>query len=439
MDHSLVDNIPVNALQFGKENVLNPIDIIVGLDFGTSTTKVVLRTPYSFDSLALAVPFGEFAHESLQYLLPTRVYILADGSCSLGKIADASVLTDIKIGLMDSPNQPILPASGPHCDESAITVATAYIALVFRHTRRWLIAEQRKIFGEQYLRWSCNIGLPAAVDDNAKLRDAFIDDVNDSQYEYKDEETLWEFDLIPEVVAEVAGYARSKFRNEGLHLLIDVGASTLDLCSFILHRVDGEDNYSILTADIGLLGAKKLHQSRIEGILKATASHGTELINGCDPGSVLSENYKDFLPSEQDTKIEFSCAELSFKSECENLLSRTFTELHIRRDPQSRWLNPFPVFFCGGASATKFYSDLIPRLNSLLNRRSSSINILSLTKPDSLQADINDKLYHRLAVAWGLSQTSFNIGNYTRPGEIDDVPPRSKLDYTDRYPGPEQM
>lgn len=251
------DGVPENAHQFGLKNSSTKLDIVVGVDFGTSSTKVVVHAPHYAGNPAFAVPFGDLAHKSLEYLLPTRLFVGKDGRCSLTPISEASVLTDIKLGLMRAPLSKIEPASGPSCGASATAVATAYLALVLRYVRCWFIAHKRKIFGGFSLNWSCNLGLPAAIDDDVTLRQTFnmagkaawllsrrsgqvtigaarkaIDDIKNSRFET--EEMPWEFELIPEVIAEVTGYAKSQFRNEGLHILVDIGASTLDVCSFIV-------------------------------------------------------------------------------------------------------------------------------------------------------------------------------------------------------------
>ena len=65
-------------------------------------------------------------------------------------------------------------------------------------------------------------------------------------------------------------------------------------------------------------------------------------------------------------------------------------------------------------------------------RSSGGIRMLFLPKPESLYAELDDKSYHRLAVAWGLSQESLNIPTYTRPSEIEDIEPppvREKPEY----------
>ena len=185
--------------------------------------------------------------------------------------------------------------------------------------RCWFIANKREVFGGLSLNWSYNLGLPAAIDDDVTLRETFnmvgkaawivsrrpgqvtigaaqkaINDIKNSRFEA--EGIPWEFALIPEVIAEVTGYARSQFRNEGLHLLVDIGASTLDICSFILREKEGDDDFPILTADVGLLGAKRLHLARIDGAKSAVVVHAANLVDEGDPASMVPDNISGLCP-----------------------------------------------------------------------------------------------------------------------------------------------
>ena len=76
-------------------------------------------------------------------------------------------------------------------------------------------------------------------------------------------DSLEQVDVVPEIAAEVVGYARSKHRREGLHVMVDVGASTIDICGFVLHAADGEDGdqYHLLTALVKRLGLHELHRA----------------------------------------------------------------------------------------------------------------------------------------------------------------------------------
>ena len=196
-------------------------------------------------------------------------------------------------------------------------------------------------------------------------------------------------ELRPEVIAEVAGYANSPLRNEGLHLLVDIGASTLDVCSFNLgpRQHEGDDRVPILTAHLELLGVEILRQKRGEG----------------------------------------AEAEIEFKNNCKKVLTRTIGDLRSKRDPLSRcWNSTLPVFLCGGGSVMQVYQGVVSDAGEWLQRwvrSSDGIRQIQLPKPNSLDAEIDDRSYHRLAVAWGLSQPSFNIGLYERPSEIDDIEP----------------
>jgi len=247
----------------------------------------------------------------------------------------------------------------------------------------------------------------------------------------------WEFELIPEVIAEVTGYARSQFRNEGLHILVDIGASTLDVCSFILHEKEGDDDFPILTADVGLLGAKRLHLARIDGAKSAVVVHAADLVDEGDPASMIPEDVADYVPSDQEICDGAANAEEAFKADCKKLLYRTLADLRKRRDPHSsRWSEAFPVFVCGGATAMQAYQEVVAGVGEWLQqhiRSSHGARLVRLPKPESLEADISDQSYHRLAVAWGLSHESFNIGTYSRPSEIDDIPPRTVRNIEDAY------
>jgi len=76
-----------------------------------------------------------------------------------------------------------------------------------------------------------------------------------------------EINVIPEIAAEVTGYAKSPECQNGLHVLIDIGASTLDIAGFVLGEDDdGRNKFSILNADLKWLGAYICHLERIKAV-----------------------------------------------------------------------------------------------------------------------------------------------------------------------------
>ena len=453
--------IPDHAHQFTRKDgfgsSLEPVDIVVGVDFGTSSTKVVIQAPRYAGNPAFAVPFGALTQASLEYLLPTRLFISNEGRCSLTFLPGASILTDIKLSLMRDPLHTTTSASEPSCEASATAIATAYLALVLRYARCWFIANKEDIFGEFPLVWSFNLGLPAAIDDNVELRKNFttagqaawlvsirhgpitldaaqgaINDIKRSGIEVE-----CDFALVPEVIAEVKGYAESRFRSAGLHLLVDVGASTVDVCSFNLRVEEGDAPLPIITADIDLLGATRLHLARIDGAKEAAIVHGTQLVDESNPSDVIPDNIMLYVPPDQQIHDEITAAQRSFKEACERLLRKTILDLRRLRDPNSpRFSERLPVFICGGAKDMQPYREVVRGVDEWLSKlivSSHGIRQINLPKPDSLEAQIDDNSYHRLAVAWGLSHDSFNIGTYSRPSEIGDIPPPKRRNFYDAF------
>lgn len=458
------DGIPENAHQFGLSDGSQLLDVVIGLDFGTSSTKVVIHAPNYAGNPAFAIPFGPFAHESLVYLLPTRLAVNSNDSCSLSPEAGSAVLTDIKINLMRTPHGSVEVNGEMRSAATPMTVTTAYLALVLRYVRSWFLAHKKSIFQDFKINWVLNLGLPAAIDDNPQLRETFnlagqaawfmsrkpgqvtlndahraIEDIKHLRYKVDDQP--WDFQLVPEVIAEVTGYARSEFRNEGLHFLVDVGASTLDVCAFSLRKKEGDDHFTIWTAEVAELGAQRLHQVRIDGAEKAISESAAQLFDARDPLSLIPNDLRTYVPDGQLIADGVDRANKAFAKKSSNAVHKTIWHTRKKRDPNSsRWSEHLPIFLCGGAKAIDLYEQEIQGIKAWIHRFIPSclgVRVIPLPKPTSLEANITDADYHRLAVAWGLSHESFNIGTYDRPSEIDDVPRPRKVDISDRFVGPE--
>jgi hypothetical protein len=450
---------PDNKVQFHASSVGRKCDVVIGLDFGTSCTKVVVRSPYEHNR-AFAVPFGQAAHRSSPYLLPSVLWIGQDGKPSLTKVAGGIYLRDVKYYLMEQKPVPAMNrgAGGQTFDPK--TVAVAFLALALRATRRWFLDTHKASFGSFMLDWQFNLGLPSAdfaeeplchdylriaaaawglsveagpieltgadaaydavkllEDESAKGVGAFCD--------CGDRESA-EIRLIPEVAAEVVGYARSYLRDEGLHILVDIGASTLDVCGFILHEKEGDDCYELLTADVRELGAMILHRGRLEAARGCVSKSQLPLLLDYDPVDPVPDELAEFcamIPSvNRDLILE---SDDKYRKRCSQMLWQTLLALKTKRDPRSpRWKSKIPLFIAGGASGMAFYRESIKAISDdlvKLYQPCQGIQLLPLTKPDNLEADINDDSYHRFAVAWGLSYPDTNIGTVTRPCEISDI------------------
>jgi hypothetical protein len=72
------------------------------------------------------------------------------------------------------------------------------------------------------------------------------------------------FDLVPELAAAIAGYAADPTTPSGPHILVDVGAATLDIVAFNL--LDRGQKVAVLASGVEMFGAASLDWARLGGI-----------------------------------------------------------------------------------------------------------------------------------------------------------------------------
>ncbi|MCY3610473.1 MAG: hypothetical protein OXH51_02975 [Gemmatimonadetes bacterium] len=201
-----------------------------------------------------------------------------------------------------------------------------------------------------------------------------------------DDQLTCDFAIIPEIVAAAVGYARSNERNDGLHMMIDVGASTMDVCSFLLGTRHGDDKYSLCTADVDFLGMMAFE----------VCSTGREKAN--------------------------------LKQKCSRMLRLAVRELRTEKAPnESVWTpgNSLPVLLIGGGSKETFYQDLVGGLERAIWDRFRVTNdgVSQPTLPVPNTVTHKRAEFHRLAVAWGLSYRRDDIGDIIPPEQVGSVQP----------------
>ena len=439
-------------------------EVIVGLDFGTACTKVMIGD----DALGevYAVPFGEFAHRGHPYLVATRVYADPDGHLSLtqGQLE----IGDLKLKLLADADQRVLTTSEAGAGASALDVSAGYLGLVFRQVLHWFLVTHARAYRKTNLIWQVNIGVPSRSYDNELQLDTFkvlaiaawqtalqegpitLDFVQGAVKksrqlvrDYKnnvdvevDERCLHPEDVeaVPEVIAEVVAYARSDLRREGTHLLVDVGASTLDVATFVLHTKDGADRFELLTTEVEQLGAFELHRQRIKDVamqVERTLNHIVAEVDGISP----LPDQDGYLPIDHDHLSEI---DRHFESKCDRLIGKIVHVTRTQRNPKAYVWDEggdLPVFLCGGGRDIPVYVNAVKSAVGRAARRTNP-DLLSLARPHNLRADdLAPDEYNRLAVAHGLSTRRDRIGQVGSPAAIEDIPRefRERVDHRDLY------
>ena len=414
--------------------MVNPdkIQLVIGLDFGTAYTKVVIgerRVRY-------AVPFNHYASSKNPYLLPSVLSVLDDKRCQLGfsKVAKQRI-EELKMQLI----------KGNFHLDAKIQCAT-FIGLVLRYVKTWLLETHQNVYGGRDIEWFVNVGLPTASYDNYKLADVYREIINiawkvsllsgpvtlsrirdcfiGTERVPASISGQWlpadRFGVFPEFAVQLMGYIQSPQRQEDLHALVDVGAGTLDFTIFnVFKNPEGEDLFPIFAQEVKPLGTQFLIQHRFE-CAKSASRWKPSPYEKVPPDSMFKKNL-----SLSKSKLK-ECDNL-FRGEITDLITNNFYLAKKEMYPTSRhWQSGVPMFICGGGVHVDFYRNIF---NTFKNERPPyKIILCSLKVPEDLQASsILRKAYDRLSVAYGLSFDPYNIASVIKKNMIPEfkyVPPK---------------
>ena len=461
-------------LGYDHPGINGECELVIGLDFGTSSSKVVIQAPDLPGSPSYAVDFGSAAHHLMPYLLPTRVWIDERGTASLHKIKEAKEVHSIKTGLF-------LHGAGFNHESDSIgkmfsaeEVAVTYLALLLRYCRKWFLETKAELLsGYESFFWSVNLGVPSpCVEDNeenrvfrrvgkAAWRVSLVDEkditVIKAYEELKKQKELQlngqveeldtdcEFEIIPEIVAGAVGYAMSDLRRNGIHTMIDVGASTVDACSFCLNAPEGMNRYSLYIADVKPLGPSTLPFNRMEQLKGVVDQHFQKLISQYDPLVPMDEEFMPLHIPDEDYEKADDATVKDLKYHFLWTVRKVIWQTKMRRDPENMvWKKGqrLPIIVIGGGSNHYLYREWIEFLNewALNTIYNAGIQYLETPIPDTLTSKEYKKLAAQyLVVPWGLSHRSLDIGELIPADQIPDVTPKERPDWRSRFISKDQV
>ena len=143
-------------------------DLIIGLDFGTLSARVVVRSPYvgyvGYVGYGRAVPVRWRVRRGLPpHFLPAALHESANGELALTSDWNELEESNLKTDLMD------------HTDDlTARARAAAYLGLVLREARAYVLDTQEQAYGSYRLRWAVHVGIPSAGYDDQRVKTAFL-------------------------------------------------------------------------------------------------------------------------------------------------------------------------------------------------------------------------------------------------------------------------
>ncbi len=424
--------------------------LIIGLDFGTAFTKVVIGE----SRISYAVPFPGLAGNGNTYLLPGLLSIDTDGVCRLGsQQGGPRQIENLKMRFL-----------GGDFSASCQAKIAVFLALVLRHSRDWLLTEHKNTYENSDIDWYVNVGLPTdswhdvkitgiyrtivqaawassissepvALASMSKLLNGGMDDAPNLIHPEK-------IGLFPEFVAQINGYVRSPSRNPGLHALVDVGAGTVDITVFNVHKNDdGDDMFPIFAKCVKPLGVTFLFKHRLD---KSNYAGDQKIDSFENPPNAI-----DCAKMLQTTAEKLQEIDIPFRAELAGAFDEQLNHTRTQQVPlaptidhsgnesasflrqQGEEEEGVPFFICGGGARVAFYADIFQKLASLRklphDGKSCKLSVTAIPKPEKLQAEnILPEDYHRLSVAYGLSFDALDTGEIRKMNEVEDFTVEAK-------------
>lgn len=228
-------------------DMLDPDDgYVIGYDFGTSTSKSVLRHPYRGAGAAFAIALpGDWGSSGQSHLWPTVIwYDEATERFSPVPERNSRCLSGFKSALIEGRGH-------RSCCDTSITMTDAASAFFAMHVAYLLgSALERdpsiKIAG-------INVGIPVAalgINPAQKLFEKTLLvglslvpyarelDLTILRSAWDLDEPVVPFSVFPELSGAIAGYCMAPRYFQGSHMIIDCGSATLDIASFALTNSD---------------------------------------------------------------------------------------------------------------------------------------------------------------------------------------------------------
>jgi hypothetical protein len=450
-----------NIYQIGEPEIH---ELSFGLDFGTSSVKVVIGDLAS--DKAFAIPFLKTKGIDA-YLLPSKVFESKNSlniSNQVFSLHESPVaFRDLKLGLLANPDS---------IDHQLEVIA--FLSIVIQRSRAWFFQENHSIYKRVKCLWQLRIGLPAATALNNKFVPllekisrvawevaSFSEDssrslilkIRDKVFDQEIQEADLEVRVIPEIAAQIFGFVASNSfdrRAANRYLMVDVGAGTVDASLFrVTPGKGGVWNFEFYTAVVQPYGVSNLHAHRVDWWMsKLFACKDTQKLRSAlhetkyatDLGVDLPFHNREYfsgvhLVSDHPDNADFNFFDKKLMAQVQgSTLWRAVKDKFLSEEQMKK----MPMFLCGGGSRSPFYLKLEEKLQSAPGFSWLTTEPWRLGYPRDLIADEIDELdFDRLSVAYGLSKV--DIGQISQAIPLPLIPISKQESFADRYVDKDQI
>lgn len=405
-----------------------PLAINLGIDFGTSFTKVCFRD-LDTEETGIVTFGGRTAEEAM---IASRIVVGRDGSLSLAtQLASeptSTIVRYLKMRLAGVPMQQPLPAiHGIDLNQNKAVCALSswFLASVISKSQDWVLSHEVDRSVGRKLQWSANVGVPVEHFDSPTIdlfrkvlgvAWAWTEDQNIpsdldellKRYEVTSDDIdvdRADFHAIPEIAAAVQSFLTSCSARPEIYVYFDIGGGTVDGVAFDYVNRDGErvvNFYSGKVEPIGLAAiANEIDPENPQAVEQAIAGKKIartlrEKLKGAEKALrrhvgniVMTAKKKDPRNWQRDAIQDISRPR------------RTFVAL------QEHHMVPLIIFLGGGGAGSKWYQQTIAstyKTNQQVNAGIPPYQLDEVPSPADLEMNgLDPHAFRRFAIAYGLS------------------------------------
>lgn len=392
------------------------LELVIGFDLGSTSSKIVANFPYAEARGAFAIPAPPPLRASdlgpHPYYWHTRLWEASDNSFALLPSGNATEISRIKVNFLEEAARRGPSQGGPTPTDTHII---AYVALMVRHALGWLAERLGPSFAKNGVRVSSNIGFPADPlskhDELAHFRSCFDTGLELALSGRRIDKAsileTWQSTptargmVVPEFIGAVMGYFSSTRGRPGTYFLCDFGGLT---CDCVFFRFEDEK-----------FGDRVI---RIYGAQVAT--FGAEVA---------------FELLEQGVSVR------SFEKATATFLTSTLGMAYEKIGPHGRvWGGITPLFRIGGGQHLNAYDGVFPQAENLIRNAvfKTSFDHRTLELPEGLDIrEARSRPCDRLLLAWGLSHPDLDLPEWVTPVQMEDAPRKRTVQF--EYVGQEQV
>ncbi|MBZ0203240.1 MAG: hypothetical protein K8I03_09525 [Ignavibacteria bacterium] len=442
-----------NLTQFSNEQKEKELNVIMGLDFGTSSSKVVLQVPEYIRAYPVIFENG---YPDSKFLMPTRPFFDKNGDIQLASVDDTIPLRELKLRLLgnDEAQLEFVPEMELETTPEVLTVG--YLARVIQLSRTWFLKQYEESYKQFKVSWNLNLGVPSIGKQFNEIKEYFMDiayaawslslhenitlvasekvceEMHKKSVTVKD---IASINVLQEVIAQVLGYAKSDVRKEALHMLIDIGAGTLDISTFNLFERERKLKFSIFTGEVEQLGGFEIHKNRINNVKTFVNEWLSQAGRAENPIKAIPTVIEAYVPNVAE-KLDIKTIDLEFSNKCYTAVQENISALLKKYPNAPEYKTGIITFMCGGGRNIPIYQKVLSEINQIANSHGTpKVKEEDLHKPKNIESSIGEEHYHRISVAYGLSMPFEGDFDVRTPDEIRNAPtPEPPPDIRDAYP-----